>query len=114
MRRDEDPAVYTAEGGLRWTLEKSTFDLRDKEVFNFAEEPKVTKLHVKSEKGEYSLERDEKNAWKLTAPIQAAADSTMVTNMFVTLKGERAQAFVPDSQMNRLHFGLEKPDWTRR
>lgn len=109
MRRDADVAVYTAEGGLRWTLEKSMFDLRDKEVFSF-EESKVQKLRVKAPKGEYTLERDEKNAWKLTSPIQTGADGAVILSMFASLKGERAVAFLPDSLVNRTRTGVEKPD----
>ncbi len=108
MRREGDKAVYAAEGGLRYTLEKGTFDLRDKELFSVLEEPKLKRIRVKTPTTSYDLARGEK-AWTLQAPLAADADGTAVTALVVGLKGERAQAFPEDSESRRKALGFDTP-----
>lgn len=106
-QRDSDPAVYTAEGGLRYALEKDTFDLRDKEIFPF-DDANLARIEAKGG-ANYTLERGAKNAWQLKAPIDSVADQQAVTQMIASIRGERAQAFLPDSPERRKDLGLEKP-----
>ena len=65
VRREGEKPVYSAEGGLRYALEKNTYDLREKELLTL-EEPKLQRLEVK---GKYALERDPQRAWRLTQPM---------------------------------------------
>ncbi len=69
LRRDGQPKVWSAEGGVRWTLQKSTFDFREKEVFG-VDEAKVTKIEVKTKENQYTVERDANKAWQILKPIQ--------------------------------------------
>lgn len=108
MRRDGDKAVYAAEGGLRYTLEKSSFDLRDKELFSAVEEPKLKGLRVRVGDNAWELERAE-GTWRLTAPLSTPAEATAVTSLVATLRAERAQAFPEDSEARRKALGFGAP-----
>jgi len=108
MRRDGDKAVYAAEGGLRYALEKNSFDLRDKELFSAVEEAKLTGVRVRVGDNAYELERVA-GAWQLKSPLSTPADGTAVTSLVASLRGERAQAFPEDSEARRKALGLDAP-----
>jgi len=109
LRRDSDPAVYAASGGMRFNFEKSAYDLRDKQVLS-VDEAKIQAIDVARPKGGWSLQRSEgTNAWKLTKPSAMDADGQTVINALGQLKGERATAFVADSPEARKKDGLESP-----
>lgn len=103
LRRDPDPQVWSAEGGVRWTLQKSTYDFREKAVFGI-EEPKATRLEVKTKENAYTLARDDQQRWQLIKPIQAPADQATVTGALGSLRDDRAISFPPDTAEARKHF----------
>jgi len=112
LRKDADPAVYAASGGIRFNLEKTAYDLRDKQVLA-VDEPKIQTLDVVRPKGGgYSLLRGEgegTRAWKMTGPKAQDADGQAVINVLGQLKSERATAFLADSPEERKKHGLESP-----
>ncbi len=108
LQREGDPRVYAAEGGVRWSLEKTTFDLRDKEVLAL-EEAKVASLEVKTRTHLLALARADATRWTLTQPTQAAADGPAVAALFTGLRQERATAFLKDSPEERKALGFEAP-----
>ncbi|HEY8207271.1 MAG TPA: DUF4340 domain-containing protein [Myxococcaceae bacterium] len=110
LRKGEDPAVYSAAGAMRFNLEKSAYDLRDKQVLS-VDEAKIESLDVVRPKGGgYSLARGEgAQAWKMTKPKAQDADGQTVINLLGQLKSERATAFVADSPEARKKDGLESP-----
>jgi hypothetical protein len=92
VRREGEKAVHSVEGGARYSLEKNTFDLRGKEVLGF-EEPKVTRVAVKTQPNAYALQRASPHSWRVAAPFQEPADDTAVTGLFNAWRNERATAF---------------------
>ncbi len=108
LRRAGDEAVYSAGGGVRGGLEKSTFDLRDKAVLA-VDEAQVTRIEM-TKKGAvaYVLDRTA-GGWQLSKPLQAEADKDVVTSMLEGLKGEKADAFLKDGEAERKAAGLDKP-----
>jgi len=111
LRRDGQPKVWSSEGGVRWTLQKSTFDFRDKEVFGI-EEPKVIKIEVKTKENAYTVERDANRTWQLVKPIQYAADQTALQGALGALNKDRAISFPPDTAEARKHFEVPELDAT--
>src|SRR5207302_7922272 len=100
MQRNDEKKVWGAEGGLKWSFQKTPFDLRDKEVLS-VDEPKVQSVEVKTKNNEYKLERGVDKNW-LVRPLKPpakkgdetfAADQGTVTSMISGLKNERATAF---------------------
>jgi hypothetical protein len=109
LRKDADPAVYSASGGMRFNLEKSSYDLRDKQLLA-VDEAKIESIDVQRPKGGYALARGEgAQAWKIAKPRPQDADGQTVINALGQLKNERATAFLADSPEERKKDGLESP-----
>jgi len=108
MRRQGDNAIYAVDGGVRFSLEKTTFDLRDKEVLA-VDEASLKQVDFKSKSNRYLLERDEGKTWQLKAPKASPADGTTITTMIGSFKNERALAFPRDSPEERKRLGLIAP-----
>jgi hypothetical protein len=100
------PDVIQAEGGLKWALEKNTFDLRDKRVMSF-EDKDVKAISVTAPKLTYSLEKAD-NKWKLVTPVAMAAEETAVNRILSGLRNLRATAFEEDAK-DLSKYGLDKP-----
>jgi hypothetical protein len=107
LRREGSPQIWSAEGGVRWTLQKSLYDLRDKTVFDI-DESKCTRFEVKTKVNAYAIERAPDKAWRIVKPFESGADQSSLTGLFGALKQERAISFPPDSAEARKHF--EEPE----
>lgn len=107
VRRNDEKPVFTAEGGVRFTMAKNTFDLREKQVLA-VDELKVSTLAVKTPLNDYALEQKDKQ-WSLTRPFAEAADNNSVASMLAQVSSEKAQAFPQDTPEHRKAFGLEAP-----
>ncbi len=106
MRRDGTRTVHMAEGGVRWSFAKTTFDLRDKEIFAL-EEVKLKRVTLKSKANDWELERGEDKLWHLVRPQPMLADPTQVASLIGSLRGERATDFpgeVTDARLASLGF----------
>lgn len=106
VRRDDEPAVYSAPGGVRYALSKTTFELRDKQPFAL-DFKQLQKLSVKSPNSSYELARDGKN-WSLG---DEPADPSAVTGMVNGVSGARAVKFLDDTPENRAAY-VGKPEVT--
>jgi hypothetical protein len=108
LRRSGDEAVYSAGGGVRWGLEKSTFELRDKAVLA-VDERQVTRIELKKNGAlAYVLDRTA-GGWQLSQPIQAEADPDVVRSMLEGMNGEKTLSFLKDGEPERKAAGLDKP-----
>ena len=107
MRRNDEKPVFTAEGGVRFTMAKNTFDLRDKQPFA-VDEAKIQKIAVKSASNDYVLEHTDK-LWNVTKPSLEPADTSSVSAMISSLAQERAQTFPEDTEANRKALGFDAP-----
>lgn len=105
MRREGDQAVYQAEGGVRFSLQKTTFDLREKAVLG-VEADNVIKVAFKSTDNTWELERIE-GVWHVTKPYAAAADANLVEGILGGLRSEQAQKFPEDTPANRSRLGVD-------
>ncbi|MDP2271030.1 MAG: DUF4340 domain-containing protein [Archangium sp.] len=108
VRRNDEKTVFTAEGGVRFTMAKNTFDLRDKQPFA-VDEAKVQKITVKSEANDYVVERTGDKQWTVVKPANEPADASTVSAMISGVAQERAQAFPEDSEAARKALGFEAP-----
>jgi hypothetical protein len=108
VRRNGEPAVYSAPGGVRYALSRTTFDLRDKQLFA-VDEATLRQMSVKARSNTYTLARDPERRWGFTSPVSEPADATQVTAMLSAMGAEKAQKFPDDTPENRAAFGLEAP-----
>lgn len=98
MRRNDEKQVWGAEGGVKWSFQKSTFDLRDKEVAPI-DEAKLTHIDVKTKNNAYALRRDDDKMWTVVpaAPKKGEevlpADNGAIAGALNGLRSEKAIAF---------------------
>ncbi len=108
VRREGDPRVYAAEGAARYALDKSLFELRDKEFLGL-DEPTLKAIEVKAKANAWTVERGEDKAWRLVKPAALRADGGKVVELLNALKGQRALAFPTDTAEERKKLGFDKP-----
>ncbi|MBE2252138.1 MAG: DUF4340 domain-containing protein [Myxococcus sp.] len=96
IRRDDSRVIHMAEGGVRWSLAKTTFDLREKDLFSI-DEPKLQRLAFKSKSNDWELVRGDDKLWRLTRPEATLADTVTVQAVLGSIRGERALAFPADA-----------------
>jgi hypothetical protein len=108
LRRGTDKAVYTMDGSAKYSLERNTFDLREKEVLA-VEEAKLKQIDFKAKSNRYLLERDENKSWQLKSPKPMAADNATVATMISNFRNDRAVAFLTDSPEERKRTGVGSP-----
>ncbi|WP_224368411.1 DUF4340 domain-containing protein [Hyalangium versicolor] len=108
VRRDEDPKVYSADGSVRYALEKDLYALRDKEFLNL-DEASLNAIEVTAKANSYALERDTDGSWRLTKPSAVRADGDRLKQVLQLLKAQRALSFPTDSAEERTKLGLDKP-----
>jgi hypothetical protein len=108
VRRDGDPRVYSADGSVRYALEKDLYALRDKEFLGL-DEPSVKAIEVTARANSYALERDAEASWRLTKPLAVRADGERVKQVLKSLQEQRALSFPTDSAAERSKLGLGKP-----
>ena len=103
LRREGSPQVWSAEGGVRWSLQKTTYDLREKTVFG-VDEAKCTSFEVKTKLNSYFIDRGPDKLWRLVKPLESRADQATLSGMFGALKQERAISFPADTPEARKNF----------
>lgn len=109
VRRNDEAPVYLAEGGVRFMLARTTYELREKLVFAL-DERAMTGLTVHTAVNDYQLERDPASKqWNLVRPEREPADGPSVTSMIAGLSNDRVQYFLVDSPEVRREYGLEAP-----
>jgi hypothetical protein len=101
MRRNGEKPVYLAEGGVRWALSKSTFDLRRKEVLG-VDDASLQTIEVTAKNNAYRLERNDDQSWQLVRPSKALADGNVISGLLGVMKSQRAISFPPETSAGAL------------
>lgn len=105
------PAVFLIGSYREDALNKSTFSLRDKTVLTFDREG-ANFLKIDNGKAPIVIARTDK-IWRLSTPIDAAADFTVVDGLVGRLYQSRMKAYVTDDGTKDLKkYGLDKPQYT--
>ncbi len=87
--------VLQVEGGFQYALEKSLFDLRNKQVIPF-EESQLKGLEVKIDQITYTLQKVDDH-WEITSPLSDRAESSTVDKIVNSLRNLKASQYVTDS-----------------
>jgi hypothetical protein len=108
-RVEGQPKLFLVGAYLEDSLNKSTFDLRDKSVLKFAREGADA---LKLEAGDKAIAVAKKGAdWRMSAPVDARADFTAIDGIISSLAQARMKAFVaadaPAADLKK--YGLDKP-----
>ena len=102
--------VFLIPGYHRTTLNKTTFDLRDKTILDFDRDA-MDRFEVVS--GERTIEfAKDGDDWRLAAPLEAAADFGTVEGLIGSLGSSRMQAVASESDDALDGYGLDAPAHT--
>jgi hypothetical protein len=111
-RRNDDKKVFLIPSYQETTLNRSTFELRDKVVLKF-ERDKVEGVEVKA--GDKTLQVAKDNTeWKMTQPLQVRADYGTVEGLLGRLQSAAMKSIVTEtaSPADLKKYGLDKPSAT--
>ena len=102
--------VFLVGNTLDTTLNKSTFDFRDKAALKF-EQDKVTSVDLTSSTEAIRLEKTGDD-WRLVKPIQAPADFVSVNGLLGQLQSAQMTALKdrPEDLKDLKQYGLDKPE----
>ena len=102
-------AVDLVSGDIKWSLEKSAFDLREKRLLPF-EEDLLLRIEVHAPRLSYALAR-EGGHYRLVSPVTEAADEATVSSVLSAIRGLRATSFLHPPEGD-LALGLDTPRFT--
>ena len=108
--RTTSGAVELVGGDVKWSVDRSTFDLREKRLLPF-EDKDLARVEVVAPRLSYALAR-EGDAWRLDAPVKEKADVATVQRVLSAIRGLRATAFERGGD-DRAR-GLDRPRWKVR
>lgn len=105
-----DNKVFLIAAFLESTFNRTTFDLRDKSLLQFARD-KVDRLELQAGKDVVQLALANAE-WTLTRPIQAPADYGVVEGLIGRLLTGQMKAIVSQEAKDPKAYGLDKPQFT--
>ncbi|QRK05152.1 DUF4340 domain-containing protein [Archangium violaceum] len=110
LRREGDPRVYSAGGALRFALQKTTAEWRDRQVFPL-EESSLLRIEVKASRNAFTLERATTDKpWQLTQPLALRAAPQRVARMVSDLRFRRILSFPrPEEGEEKARKAMEQP-----
>ena len=110
-KREDDTRIVLLSSTLKSTLDKTVFDLRQKDVFKFAVAD-VKGIRIRAKDIAWQASREEAG-WLLKAPVVSLAAKGKIDSLLESLSGLRAKAFVSESKTPETlkEFGLDKPEY---
>jgi Domain of unknown function (DUF4340) len=108
--RTTSGSVDLVPGDVKYAVERSTFDLREKRLLPF-EEKDLARVEVTAPKLAYALARDG-DSWRLDAPVKEKADEATVQRVLGAVRGLRATDFGPGG--GDAARALARPAWKVR
>jgi len=111
-RRNDDKKVFLIPAFQETTLNKTTFDLREKNVLKFDRE-KVDGLDVAAGGKQLAIAKDG-GEWKITKPLQTRADFGSVEGLVGRLQTLQMKSIASDNATpaDIKKYGLDKPEAT--
>jgi len=108
-RKSGSPDVFLVTTSLESNIQKTLFDLREKNIIGF-ETGQANSLELVTPKGEFSLTKEGTN-WELKAPLACKADESKVSQILSRLSSERAKEFVEEEPKSLTGYGMDKPTY---
>jgi hypothetical protein len=111
-RRDSEKQVFLIRAALESTLNRSSFDLRDKTLLTF-DRAKVDGIELVAAGRTIRIAK-EGAEWKLTAPLAAKTDGAAVAGLLDRLQSAKMTSLVSAdaSPTDLTTYGLDRPDVT--
>ena len=106
-RRKGEEKILLAPDTVKTSLEKDAFAFRSKVLLSFAQEA-VQAVSLRTDSLHVRLQRQEKGKWRITEPVEVAADSGKVSDLLRSLTQDQIQGF-PDKPASLKMVGLDPP-----
>ena len=108
LQREGDQRIYAVDATTRSSLDKGTFDLRDRDVLA-VRDLGVTRIELRSKKHDWAVGRDPGQPYAFLRPVKEDADTTAVSGFLGSLRGPKAMRYLEDGPAERKRTGVEKP-----
>ena len=107
---DDAPRVFTVPSWLEQSLDRTTFQLRNKAIVSVDREA-VDHVAIIGAPGTIELKKDG-SEWRLVQPLQGRADSAEVGSLLTRLSSGQMQAIVAEQPATLDTYGLQPPRTT--
>jgi len=107
-RRKGEEKILLAPDTVKTSLEKDSFAFRSKVLLSFAQEA-VQAVSLRTDSLHVRLERQEKGKWRITEPVEVAADSGKVSDLLRSLTQDQIVAIPEKPPASRNTLGLDPP-----
>ena len=108
LQREGDPKIYSVDGSTRSSLDKGTFDLRDRDVLA-VRDLGVTRIEVRGKKHDWAVGRDPGQPYVFVRPVKEDADTGAISGWLASLRSTKATKYLDDAPAERKRTGVEKP-----
>jgi len=108
LQREGDPKVYAVDGSTRSSLDKGTFDLRDRDVIA-VRDLGVTRIEVRGTKHDWAVGRDPGQPYAFVRPAREDTDTAAISAWLSSLRSTKATKILDDTPAERKRTGVEKP-----
>jgi len=106
-RKGNSPEVFLTTTSLWSNINKSLFDLRDKNILGF-EQGRTDRLEIKNENGLFTMSK-EGDSWLLHSPKALRADARKVADLLNALQYQKALRFVEEEPHDLSAYGFGRP-----
>jgi hypothetical protein len=109
-KKNDEPRVFLVGQYQGSSMNKSTFDLRDKRVMEF-DRDKISAVELRTEGRAIVVTKGADNAWRLTKPIIARTDMSRVQNLLGGLETGRIMSVASENATPEelKKYGLDNP-----
>jgi Domain of unknown function (DUF4340) len=108
VQRAGDPRVYSVQAYVHGSLEKTTDDLRARDILG-ARDLGLLGIQLKSAKHDWAVAREPEKPWAFQKPQGMPADGRTISSWVGSLAQQRVAKFLVDSPAERKRTGVEKP-----
>ena len=108
LQIERDPKVYSVDGSTRSSMDKGTFDLRDRDVLA-VRDLGVTRIEVHGKKHDWAVGRDPGQPYAFLRPGKEDADTPAISSWLSSLRSTKATKYLEDTPAERKRTGVEKP-----
>ena len=108
LQVEGDPKVYAVDGSTRSSLDKGTFDLRDRDVLA-VRDLGVTRIEVHGKSHDWAVGRDPGQPYAFVRPTKEDADTPAISGWLSSLRSTKATKYLQDTPAERKRTGVEKP-----
>ena len=102
-----DKTIYCVSDDILKDIDQKVVDLRSRTPLDLVQS-RITRFELNTSSGTVVVAKDDK-AWKLESPVQAAGDTSKITDLINAAISAEKQDFTADDVQDLAQYGLDKP-----